>query len=93
MVRPTRPRCALSYGCCEHDGPADGHTYLDGAAEAAAGVTDMRAGMNGLAVKVQTTLAEEPLSGHVFVFRGGRGNVVKVLWANSDGLCLPAQAA
>jgi transposase len=53
----------------------------------AAGVTDMRAGMNGLAAKVQMTLAEEPLSGHVFVFRGRRGNVVKVLWATSDGAC------
>lgn len=57
----------------------------------AARVTDMRAGMNGLAAKVQTTLAEEPLSGHVFVFRGRRGNVVKVLWATSDGLCLLAK--
>lgn len=57
----------------------------------AAGVTDMRAGMNGLAAKVQATLAEEPLSGHVFVFRGRRGNVVKVLWATSDGLCLLAK--
>jgi transposase len=57
----------------------------------AAGVTDMRAGMNGLAAKVQMTLAEEPLSGHVFVFRGRRGNVVKVLWATSDGLCLLAK--
>jgi transposase len=54
----------------------------------AAGVTDMRAGMNGLAAKVQLTLAEEPLSGHVFVFRGRRGNVVKVLWATTDGVCL-----
>ena len=54
----------------------------------AAGVTDMRAGMNGLAAKVQLTLADEPLSGHVFVFRGRRGNVVKVLWATTDGVCL-----
>lgn len=54
----------------------------------AAGITDMRAGMNGLAAKVQMTLAEEPLSGHVFVFRGRRGNVIKVLWATGDGLCL-----
>lgn len=57
----------------------------------AAGITDMRAGMNGLAAKVQMTLAEEPLSGHVFVFRGRRGNVVKVLWATNDGLCLLAK--
>lgn len=54
----------------------------------AAGITDMRAGMNSLAAKVQMTLAEEPLSGHVFVFRGRRGNVIKVLWSTGDGLCL-----
>ena len=57
----------------------------------AAGVTDMRAGMNGLAAKVQLNLDAEPLSGHVFVFRGRRGNVVKVLWATSDGVCLLAK--
>lgn len=57
----------------------------------AAGMTDMRAGMNGLAAKVQLTLADDPLSGHVFVFRGRRGNVVKVLWATSDGVCLLAK--
>ena len=54
----------------------------------AAGVTDMRSGMNGLAAKVQITLLEDPLAGHVFVFRGKRGNVVKLLWATSDGVCL-----
>lgn len=51
----------------------------------AAGVTDMRSGMNGLVAKVQLTLLEDPLAGHAFVFRGRRGNVVKVLWATSDG--------
>ena len=54
----------------------------------AAGFTDMRAGFNGLAAKVQMTLGEDPLSGHVFVFRGRRGNVLKVLWSSGDGLCL-----
>ena len=54
----------------------------------AAGITDMRAGMNGLAAKVQMTMADDPLSGHVFAFRGRRGNVIKLLWATSDGLCL-----
>ena len=37
----------------------------------AAGVTDMRCGFQGLAAKVQTALAENPLGGHVFIFRGG----------------------
>lgn len=54
----------------------------------AAGVTDMRADMNGLAVKVQAALAEDPFSGHVFVFRARRGDMLKVLWWSGDGLCL-----
>jgi transposase len=57
----------------------------------AAGVTDMRAGMNGLASKVQIALAEDPFSGHVFVFRGRRGDMIKVLWWSGDGLCLLAK--
>ena len=54
----------------------------------AAGVTDMRSGFNGLAAKVETALQEDPYSGHVFVFRGRRGDLVKVLWWTGDGLCL-----
>lgn len=54
----------------------------------AAGVTDMRSGFNGLASKVQTALEEDPYSGHVFVFRGRRGDLIKVLWWTGDGLCL-----
>jgi transposase len=54
----------------------------------AAGVTDMRSGMNGLATKAQTTLAEDPFSGHVFLFRGRRGDMIKVLWWSGDGMCL-----
>jgi transposase len=54
----------------------------------AAGVTDMRRGMHGLAAQVQSTLQEQPYSGHVFVFRGRRGDQVKLLWADRDGLCL-----
>lgn len=54
----------------------------------AAGFTDMRCGFNGLAARVQTALAEDPYSGHVFVFRGRRGDIIKVLWWSGDGLCL-----
>ena len=54
----------------------------------AAGHTDMRCGFNGLAAKVQTTLEQDPFSGHVFVFRGRRGDTVKVLWWSGDGICL-----
>ncbi len=53
-----------------------------------AGVTDMRAGFNSLAAKVQTVLERDPFSGHVFVFRGKRGDLLKVLWWSGDGLCL-----
>lgn len=53
-----------------------------------AGITDMRSGFNGLAAKVETALEDDPFSGHVFLFRGRRGNVMKVLWSTGDGLCL-----
>lgn len=54
----------------------------------AAGVTDMRCGIDSLAAKVQTALAEDPFCGHVFVFRGRRGDLVKLLWSDGDGMCL-----
>jgi len=54
----------------------------------AAGVTDMRKGMDGLAALVQTTLARNPYEGHVFVFRGRRGDLVKLLWSSGDGMNL-----
>ncbi len=54
----------------------------------AAGVTDMRRGLAGLAAQVQTTLTKDPFSGHVFVFRGRRGDTVKVLWWDGVGLCM-----
>ena len=50
-----------------------------------AGITDMRNGFNGLASKVQNVLKEDPFSGHLFIFRGRRGDQIKVLWADSDG--------
>ncbi len=53
-----------------------------------AGITDMRNGFNGLASKVQNVLKDDPFSGHLFIFRGRRGDQIKVLWADSDGLCL-----
>lgn len=54
----------------------------------AAGHTDMRKGFHGLAVLVQQVLAQDPLSGHVFVFRGRSGNRIKVLWYGGQGFCL-----
>jgi transposase len=57
----------------------------------AAGVTDMRKGFDGLAALVQTQLHEDAFAGHVFVFRGRRGDRVKLLWWSGDGLCLFAK--
>lgn len=57
----------------------------------AAGVTDMRRGMYGLAAWVETVLAQPAYGGDVFLFRGRRGDMVKVLWADRDGLCLFAK--
>lgn len=54
----------------------------------AAGVTDLRKGFDGLAALVKATLAEDPYSGHLFAFRGRRGDRLKVLWYDGDGLCL-----
>jgi transposase len=54
----------------------------------AAGVTDMRRGFTGLSGLVQTTLEQDPFSGHVFAFRGRRGDVIKLIWYDGDGFCL-----
>lgn len=53
-----------------------------------AGATDMRKGFDGLSALVQTALSREPFSGQLFVFRGRRGDRVKVLWWDGQGLCL-----
>ena len=56
-----------------------------------AGVTDLRRGFVGLSGVVQTALKENPFSGQVFIFRGSRGDLIKVLWCDGDGLCLFAK--
>jgi len=56
-----------------------------------AGHTDMRKGFDGLAAMVQTALAANPFCGHVFVFRGKRGDILKVLWFDGQGLILLAK--
>lgn len=57
----------------------------------AAGVTDLRRGFTGLSGMVQTVLEENPFSGQVYIFRGRRGDLIKILWFDGDGLCLFAK--
>jgi transposase len=57
----------------------------------ATGRTDMRKGMNGLALQVQEVLKRDPYGGHLFVFRGRRGDLIKVLWHDTQGTCLFAK--
>jgi transposase len=57
----------------------------------ASGHTDMRRGMTGLALQVQEGLKRSPHAGDLFVFRGRRGDLVKVLWHDGLGLSLYAK--
>ena len=52
------------------------------------GYTDMRKGMDGLAVLVQEVLHQDPFSGHLFVFRGRKANLIKIVYWDGTGLCL-----
>ncbi len=54
----------------------------------AAGVTDMRKGFAALAAQAEATLRQNPFTGHLFVFRGRRGDLVKVIWWDGQGACL-----
>jgi transposase len=44
-----------------------------------------------LALLVQETLKRNPHNGHLFVFRGRRGCLIKVLWHDGQGMCLFAK--
>ena len=52
---------------------------------------DLRNGFDGLAAKAQQMIGADPFSGQLFVFRGKRGDLIKVLWWDGDGLCLFAK--
>ena len=56
----------------------------------ACGFTDMRKGFDGLAAIVQTGLSLDPYGGALFLFRGRRGDLVKALHWDGQGLCLYA---
>jgi transposase len=57
----------------------------------ATGVTDMRRGMNGLSLQVQQGLGRNPHGGDLFVFRGRRGDLIKVIWHDGLGMSLYAK--
>lgn len=65
--------------------PAGSRIYL------ACGHTDMRKGFDSLAVLVQQVLAQDPFSGALFAFKGRRGDLIKLLWWDTQGLCLFAK--
>ncbi len=54
----------------------------------ALGVTDMRKGLDGLAMLVQGVLKQDPFSGHLFAFRGRTASLIKILFWDGTGLCL-----
>ncbi len=54
----------------------------------AAGVTDMRKGFAALASQAEVVLKQDPFAGHLFVFRGRRGDLVKVIWWDGQGACM-----
>ena len=64
--------------------PAPSHTQI----WLAAGVTDMRRGFATLAAQAEATLKQDPYTGHLFVFRGRRGDLIKVIWWDGQGACL-----
>lgn len=57
----------------------------------ARGATDMRKSFDTLAALVTDVIAEDPQSGHLFVFLNQRRNRVKILWWDRSGYCLLAK--
>ena len=62
--------------------PADTRVWL------AVGVTDTRRGFATLAAQAEKTMSQNPFGGHMFVFRGRRGDLIKVIWWDGQGACL-----
>src|SRR5207244_11044711 len=57
----------------------------------ATGHTDMRRGMNSLAVLVQEAFRRDPHAGDLYVFRGRSGKLIKILWHDGIGMSLYAK--
>ncbi|PHZ86745.1 IS66 family insertion sequence element accessory protein TnpB [Paremcibacter congregatus] len=54
----------------------------------AAGRTDMRRGFPGLSSLVEKQLKSDPYCSHLFVFRGKKGDLIKIIWWDGQGACL-----
>jgi transposase len=65
--------------------PSDVRVWL------AVGRTDMRRGMNGLALQVQEALKRDPHACDLYVFRGLRGDMIKIIWHDGLGMSLYAK--
>jgi transposase len=52
---------------------------------------DLRNGFDGLSAKIKTVLRQDPFCGHLFLFRGKRGDYLKALYWDGSGLCLFAK--
>jgi transposase len=65
--------------------PSGGRVWI------ATGHTDMRRGMQGLALQVQESLHRDPHAGDLYIFRGRRGDLAKILWHDGIGLSLYAK--
>jgi transposase len=57
----------------------------------AMGHTDMRRGMQGLALMVQQHLGRDPFAGDLWVFRGRTGSLIKIVWHDGIGMSLYAK--
>jgi transposase len=89
---PDLRRCALRGDRCDLEGvaivipiPAGCRVWI------ATGHTDMRRGMQGLALQVQEQLKRDPHAGDLYIFRGRRGDLAKILWHDGVGLSLYAK--
>ena len=51
-------------------------------------VTDMRKGFAALAAQAEQTMQQNPFNGHMFVFRGRQGDLIKIIWWDGQGACL-----
>lgn len=62
--------------------PSGVHVWL------ATGHADMRKGFGSLALLVQETRKRDPFDGNLFIFRGRRGDLIKIIWHDGQGACL-----